>query len=157
MAIHLTKLSHLVLRVRDLERSKSFYADVLGLPLTGEIAGRMAFFSAGPDSHDLALMAIGKDAPGPDPRRVGMYHFAYQVASFEALREAYWHLLDQGVQIVGSANHGVSMGLYLQDPDGNEIELTYEVPRAQWPSSANPFAGAAPLDFGERPQAAAKR
>jgi catechol-2,3-dioxygenase len=143
-----TKLGHVVLRVRELERSKRFYTEVLGLRQTGEIPGRMAFFAAGEDSHDLAVMAIGHDAPPPDPRRVGMYHFAYQVGSKEELSEWYRHLVAHGVNIVGSADHGVSMGLYLTDPDGNEIELTYEVPPAEWPKDANPFAGVRPLALG---------
>ena len=140
-----TKLGHIVLRVRDLERSKRFYGGVLGLRQTGEISGRMAFFAAGEDSHDLAVMAIGANAPGPDPQRVGMYHFAYQVGSPEELRRWYQHLKEQGVAILGSTDHGVSQGLYLADPDGNEIELTYEVPPDQWPKGANPFAGNKPL------------
>src|SRR5688500_14344213 len=129
-----TKLGHIVLRVRDLERSKRFYTEVLGLRQTGELPGRMAFFAAGDDSHDLAVMAIGANAPAPDPNGVGMYHFAYQVGSSDELRQWYRHLQERGVPIHGSADHGVSQGLYLSDPDGNEIELTYEVPPDQWPA-----------------------
>lgn len=140
-----TKLGHIVLRVRDIERSKRFYTEILGLTLTGELPGRMAFFAAGEDSHDLAVMAIGPEAPPPDPRRVGMYHFAYQVASREELSDWRRHLEANGVPILGSADHGVSLGLYLADPDGNEIELTYEVPKDQWPEGANPYATARPL------------
>jgi catechol-2,3-dioxygenase len=143
--LKLAKLGHIVLRVRDLERSKHFYGEILGLKQTGEIAGRMAFFSAGEDSHDLALMAIGPDAPGPDPHRVGLYHFAYQVRSREELSQWLTHLVNNDVNVVGSADHGVSMGIYLTDPDGNEIELTYEVPREQWPDVSNPFATSRPL------------
>ena len=141
------KLAHIVLRVRDLERSKAFYTDVLGLRQTGEIPGFMAFFSAGEDSHDLALMRLGPDAPGPDPQRVGLYHFAYAVERPEDLEGAYRHLKEKGVPIVGSADHGVSMGIYFRDPDGNEIELTYDRPREEWPKEANPFAGTKPLGF----------
>ena len=140
-----TKLGHIVLRVRDLERSKAFYTQVLGLRLTGEIEGRMAFFAAGEDSHDLAVMAIGEEAPPPDPGRVGLYHFAYQVASADELKQWYHHFREHGVTIVGSADHGVSQGIYFLDPDGNEIEVTYEVPPEQWPQATNPYAGATPL------------
>ena len=141
------KLAHIVLRVRDLERSKAFYTEVLGLGQTGEIPGFMAFFSAGEDSHDLALMRLGPDAPGPDPQRVGLYHFAYAVERPKDLERAYHHLREKGVPIVGGADHGVSMGIYFRDPDGNEIELTYDRPREEWPKDGNPFGGTRPLEF----------
>lgn len=149
MPVTTTKLGHIVLRVRDLERSARFYTDVLGLRKTGELPGVMAFFStqANADSHDLALMQLGPEAPDPDPTRVGLYHFAYQVESEEALAQAYRTLREAGVPIVGSADHGVSKGIYLLDPDGIEVEITYEVPPERWPKDANPFAGTRPLRF----------
>ena len=149
MPINTTKLGHIVLRVRDLERSKRFYTDVLGLRLTGEVEGVMAFFStqSSSDSHDLALMRLGPNASDPDPNRVGLYHFAYQVGSEGALAEAHKTLQDAGVPIVGSGDHGVSKGIYILDPDGIDIEITYEVPQDQWPKGANVFAGVRPLVF----------
>ena len=150
MPIPTTKLSHIVLRVRDLERSERFYTEVLGLRKTGELPGRMAFFStqANSDSHDLALMQLGPDAPGTDPSRVGLYHFAYQVESEAALADAYRALQEAGVSIVGSADHGVSKGIYILDPDGIEIEITYEVPPERWPQEGNPYSSTKPLTFG---------
>jgi catechol-2,3-dioxygenase len=149
VAIATTKLGHIVLRVRDLERSKRFYSEVLGLRLTGEIPGVMAFFStqSNTDSHDLALMRLGPDAPDSDPNRVGLYHFAYQVGSEAALAEAYRTLQEAGVPIVGTGDHGVSKGIYILDPDGIEIEITYELPQDQWPQGANAFAQTRPLAF----------
>ena len=142
-----TRLGHVVLRVSDLERSKRFYTSVVGLRLTGEIEGRMAFFAAGGDSHDLAVLAIGPEAAAPDPGRVGLYHFAYQAGSEDELRDWYRHLKVEGVTIVGSADHGVSKGIYFLDPDGNEVEISYEVPPERWPRDVNPFAGDTPLDL----------
>ena len=149
MPVATSKLGHIVLRVRDLERSTRFYTEVLGLRKTGEVPGVMAFFSAqsNPDSHDLALMRLGPDAPDADSRRVGLYHFAYQVESEEALAEAYKTLREAGVPIVGTGDHGVSKGIYLLDQDGIEIEITYEVPPERWPKDANAFAGTKPLAF----------
>ena len=150
MPIQTTKLGHIVLRVRDLERSEQFYTEVLGLRKTGGIPGVMSFFTTqgNPDSHDLALMRVGPNAPDPDPRGVGLYHFAYQVESEEALAEAYRTLKDAGVPIVGTGDHGVSKGIYLLDPDGIEIEITYELPQEAWPKDGDPFAaGTKPLVF----------
>jgi catechol-2,3-dioxygenase len=149
MPVPTTKLGHIVLRVRDLARSERFYVEVLGLRKTGEIPGIMAFFStqSNPDSHDLALMQLGPSAPDADPQRVGLYHFAYQVGSEEALAEAYRALREANVTILGSADHGVSKGIYILDPDGIEIEITYDVPEAERPRDANAFAGNRPLVF----------
>jgi catechol-2,3-dioxygenase len=148
MPVPTTKLGHLVLRVRDLERSERFYTEVLGLRKTGGIPGVMAFFStqSNPDSHDLALMRVGPHAPGADPSRVGLYHFAYQVDSEEALAQAYRTLKEAGVPITGTGDHGVSKGIYITDPDGIEIEITYEVPPERWPQG-DAFASTRPLVF----------
>jgi catechol-2,3-dioxygenase len=150
MPVPTTKLGHIVLRVRDLARSMRFYTEVLGLRKTGEIPGVMAFFrtQGNADSHDLALMQLGPNAADADPQRVGLYHFAYQVESEEALAEAYRTLREAGVPIVGTGDHGVSKGIYILDPDGIEIEITYELPPEQWPQGANPFATRTkPLSF----------
>jgi len=136
------KLSHLVLRVRDLERSERFYTEVIGLRVTGRIPGAMTFFTGdGDESHTLGVMNVGPDAPGPEPTRVGLYHFAYQAGSMEELRTFYRHLKDQEVSIVGAGDHGVSKGVYFLDPDGNEIEVFYELPRSEWPDPDRPFEG----------------
>ena len=139
MKVKAPRLAHLVLRVRDLARSEEFYTQVLGLRVTGQIPGVMTFLSAGEASHTIAVMNAGPDAPGPDPTRVGLYHFAFQVDSPEELREFYDHLVDRKVRIVGTGDHGISQGIYFQDPDGNEIEVFYELPRAEWPNPDRPF------------------
>ena len=128
------KLGHLVLRVRNVERSERFYTEVLGLHVTQRIPGRMVFMNASSDaSHELALMSIGDGAPGPEEGRVGLYHFAWEMGSFEDLRAMYRELKIKHVDIAGIGDHGISVGVYLFDPDGNEIEMFYELPRDQWP------------------------
>jgi len=92
-------------------------------------------------------MRLGPDAPDSEPNRVGLYHFAYQVGSETALAEAYRTLQEAGVPIVGTGDHGVSKGIYILDPDGIEVEITYELPQDQWPQGANAFAQTRPLAF----------
>ena len=133
------KLSHLVLRVRDLERSERFYTEVLGLKVTGRMPGAMTFFTTGEESHTLAVMNVGPNAPGPDPSRVGLYHFAYQVESMDELRAFYQHLKEREVRIAGMGDHGISKVIYFLHPAGNEIEVFYELPRSQWPDPDRPF------------------
>lgn len=145
------KLGHVVLRVRDLERSERFYTDLLDLEVTSKLEGRMVFMRASGDaSHELALMSIGPDAPGPDPGRVGMYHFAWQMESLDDLRRIYRQIKDTGVEIAGIGDHGISLGVYIFDPDGNEIEVFYELPREQWPDS-DIFMGGFPGSLEEEP------
>jgi catechol 2,3-dioxygenase len=138
------RLGHLVLRVRDVEASSRFYSDILGLEVTTSIPGRMVFMRASDESsHELALMSVGESAPGPEPDRVGLYHFAWEMESLDDLRRIYRELQQKGVNIAGISDHGISLGVYLFDPDGNEIEVFYELPRDQWPDGQI-FAGRFP-------------
>lgn len=142
------QLGHLVLRVRDVEKSEQFYADVLGLHTTNKRAGRMVFMSAGDDaSHELALMALGPDAPGPESDRVGLYHFAWEMESFEDLQRLYGEMKEKNVNVGGIGDHGISIGVYFFDPDGNEIEAFYELPKDQWPQDGDLFTGKFPGDL----------
>ena len=148
------RLGHLVLRVRDVEQSEKFYTDALGLKVTGKVPGRMVFMSAGDDSsHELAVMALGPDAPGPEQDRVGLYHFAWEMESLDELRVLYREFKQKGVNIVGIGDHGISMGVYFLDPDGNEIEAFYELPRDQWPSEGVTARGNFPGSLEEEPAA----
>lgn len=142
------QLGHLVLRVRDVEKSEKWYADVLGLHTTNKRAGRMVFMSAGDSaSHELALMSLGPDAPGPESNRVGLYHFAWEMESFDDLRTLYQEMKQKNVKIGGIGDHGISIGVYLFDPDGNEIEVFYELPKDQWPKNSDLFSGKFPGDL----------
>ena len=139
------QLGHLVLRVRDLESAESFYTEVLGLEVTSRRPGVMVFMSAGEASHELALMSVGPDAPGPEQGRVGLYHFAWEMESFEDVKRLYGELKEKGVRIAGIGDHGISLGVYFFDPDGNEMEAFYELPRDQWPEEGDIFSGKFPL------------
>ena len=148
------QLGHIVLRVRDLDRSKQFYTDVLGLEVTAQREGRMVFMSAGDEaSHELALMPVGPDAPGPEPDRVGLYHFAWQMDSIDDLKKLYQEMKRKGVRIGGIGDHGISLGVYFFDPDGNEIEAFYEMPKAEWPAEGDIFSGKFPQSLEEEPAA----
>ena len=139
------QLGHIVLRVRDLERSEQFYSDVLGLNVTNKRPGQMTFMSAVDDSsHELALVPVGDDAPGPEDSRVGLYHFAWQMDSFDDLKSLYTEMKAKDVDIRGIGDHGISLGVYFFDPDGNEIEAYYEMPKDEWPADGDLFEGEFP-------------
>jgi catechol-2,3-dioxygenase len=133
--MQIKELGHVVLYVRDLERSRVFYRDVLGFH---EIfaAPFAAAFSSGRTHHELLLIGVGADAqPIPAGRRVGMYHFGLKVGdSDDELRAARDAVMEAGARIVGSSDHVVTHSLYLLDPDGNELELYIDVPGVDWKS-----------------------
>jgi catechol-2,3-dioxygenase len=137
------ELGHVVLYVRDLERSARFYGDVLGWRrvFDGSAADSpfpAAAFSSpsGRTHHELLLIEVGPEAtPIPAGRRVGMYHFGLKVGdSDDELREALATLRAHDVPIRGASDHGVTHSLYIEDPDGNEIELYVDVPGVDWHS-----------------------
>ena len=119
-----TQLGHVALRVRDLDRAVEFYRDVMGLTLRA-IHDQVAFLGVRQDaSHEVALFALPPDAPGPEPNRVGMYHMAWEMASFEDLEQFHARLLANNATITGySARQSNVMFL---DPDGNELEAIWE-------------------------------
>ena len=131
------ELGHIVLYVRDAERSATFYREVLGwqqvVPEPGERAP-VAMFSSGRTHHELLLIEVGPDAtPIPRGRRVGMYHFGLKVGDTDdELRAALAQLREAGVTVVGSSDHGVTHSLYILDPDGNEVELYIDVAGVDW-------------------------
>ena len=139
------QLGHIVLRVRDIERSEQFYSNVLGLHVTNKKPGQMTFMSAVDESsHELALVPVGDDAPGPEDSRVGLYHFAWQMDSFDDLKMLYADMKSKNVDVRGIGDHGISLGVYFFDPDGNEIEAYYEMPKDEWPSDGDLFEGEFP-------------
>ena len=121
-AFTIESLNHLVLRVRDVERSERFYGDVLGLQVRRRRPGR-TFFTCGQNDHDVAIFELGPDAPPPEEKRVGLYHFALRLEGIDELRAAYRHFKANDVNIVGITHHGHTKSIYLKDPDGIEIEV----------------------------------
>jgi catechol-2,3-dioxygenase len=138
--MEIKELGHLVLYVRNIERSAAFYGDVLGWKrLTSAHDGPLghipvALFSSGRTHHELLLIEVGEGAqPLPTGRHVGLYHFGLKIGdSDDELRAAITRCEESGVRIVGTSDHTVSHSLYIMDPDGNEIELYIDVPGVSW-------------------------
>jgi catechol 2,3-dioxygenase len=141
------ELGHLVLYVRDVERSAAFYGDVLGWePVFPAGTGApVAAFSSGRTHHELLLIEVGEGAaPVPQGRHLGLYHFGLKVGdSDDELREVVKRLAEANVTVVGASDHTVTHSLYILDPDGNEIELYIDVPGVDW--KADPDLIMAPI------------
>jgi catechol 2,3-dioxygenase len=131
--IKLTGIGHVNLRVADQEVSKRFYRDVLGFLIAEEDPEHGGVFMT--LGHNFHTLDIGQhpspaDAPRPQRGQIGLAHIAFQVGSYAALREAYLHLVNHGVQIMRAANHVNQRSIYFADPDGNVLEIYYELPYA---------------------------
>lgn len=138
-------LGHVVFYVKDLERSLAFYRDLLGFKEVGRIFdGKAAALTSGRTHHELLLIEVG-DAPGPSAgRRRGLYHIGIKIGdSLEALRAGKRELEQAGIKIQGLSDHTVSQSLYLDDPDGNEVELYVDADEAIW--RKNPAAVLSPI------------
>jgi len=138
-------LGHVVFYVKDLERSLSFYRDLLGFKEVGRVFnGAAAALTSGRTHHELLLIEVG-DAPGPTTgRRRGLYHIGIKVGdSLDELRAAKKEFEDAGVAIDGMSDHTVSQSLYLRDPDGNEVELYVDADESVWKD--NPAAVVSPI------------
>ena len=133
MPASVVRLNHAVLYVRDLDKSVDFYHRAFGFEQTGSLPGRAAFLRAagGDNHHDLGLFTVGAQAPSPPRGSTGLYHLAWQVARIEDLREMAGTLVELDA-LTGMSDHGATKSLYGQDPDGNEFEVMWMLPREEW-------------------------
>ena len=139
-------LGHVVLKVKNLERSIQFYRDKLGMREVARMHDMMVFFSLGSNHHDLGLMQIGEPAVQPAQSSVGLYHVAFKVGdSLDELRACKQHLERNGIAILGSSDHHVSQSLYIQDPDGIAVELYVDADPAIWRDNPAALATVKPL------------
>ena len=129
-----TRIGHIHLKVADLDRAVAFYERALGLSVTQRYGRQAAFLSAGGYHHHIGLNTWHSlNGPRPDPRAPGLYHTAFLYPDRKALAAALQLALDNGVELEGAADHGVSEALYFSDPDGNGIELYRDRDPADWP------------------------
>jgi catechol-2,3-dioxygenase len=134
VSIPVARLNHAVLFVRDAAHAADFYARVFGFEtVADEFGGKAVFMRArgGDNHHDLGLFTVGPDAPRAPRGSTGLYHLAWEVPTIEDLAAAADVLSGEGA-LGGASDHGVSKSLYGHDPDGNEFEIMWRVPREAW-------------------------
>lgn len=122
-------LGHVVLQVRNRERSEAFYHGVLCLPVVARYDPvRSTFFSIGNDHHCFAIIEVGEEAPLADPKGTGLRHVAFRLQeNVEELSSIKRRLEEAGVVISKILDHGITHSIYIRDPDGNEVELYVDV------------------------------
>lgn len=131
--IQLKRLGHVLLRVADVERSKAFYSGLLGFEVVEEDpAHGGVFMTLGEFGHTLDLFPVQDPSSVPPltANRLGVHHFAFQIDSFAALKEAYFTLQEHGINDIQAVDHVSQQSIYFYDPDGNRVEIYYELPNA---------------------------
>ncbi len=129
-----TRIGHIHLKVSDLERSLEFYCGLLGFELTTKYGEQAAFISAGGYHHHIGLNTWQSKNAAPAPEYgVGLYHTAILYPSRKELAIIYDRLLKNNYPLTGAADHGVSEAIYLNDPDGNGVELYWDKLKENWP------------------------
>ena len=127
-------IGHVHLKVADIDRSLAFYRDVLGFDEQQRYGEQAAFVSAGGYHHHIGLNTWESQGGSPPPAgTTGLYHVAIRYPSRAALANALKRLIENDVPITGASDHGVSEAIYLNDPDGNGIELYRDRPEEEWP------------------------
>ena len=143
MAFKIRRVGHLVLRVKDIERSRRFFEDVLHFPVVAQNDRGMVFFSTDvKDNHHMLALIPGKEgATMPSPDHIGMQHVSFELDTFAELQEAYRSFKEKGVNICYTTFHGISKSVYFNDPDGNTLEVYCNVPAEEYRKSVpNPYS-----------------
>jgi catechol 2,3-dioxygenase len=139
-------VSHLVLNVRDLAASHRFYTELLGFEQCGQLRVPegsgidMRFYrGAGDHHHDIALVQMRDPSVAREvvrwkmfPEREGIVHIALAYGTREAWLAQIAHLQANDVEFLVRGNHGMTHSLYIADPDGNGIEVLYDLPSEVW-------------------------
>ncbi len=150
------EVGHVVLKVRDLEKAREFYTGFLGMKLAKYDPARGMFLRFDDYHHDIAIFKTGPDADLPKQNQVGLVHVALIVDDLDTVKAWYRRAKEAGVPIVTTTDHAVTNSLYIQDPEGNVLEIYCERPEYDWRSQGMGFI-ARPLDLGAEPAPAAAR
>ncbi len=133
-----TKIGHVHLKVADIERSLSFYRDLLGFEVMQKYGSSAVFISAGGYHHHIGLNTWHSKNAGPAPHdTAGLYHIAILYPTRLDLAIILKRLIEANYPLSGASDHGVSHALYLNDPDENGVELYWDRPEAEWPRDIN--------------------
>jgi catechol 2,3-dioxygenase len=135
------KLGHVGIYVKDLERSKKFYSDVVGLKVSDELSGRAVFMRCSHDHHDTVLFQLAAEKLGRSQvDRAELQQISYEVDRLEDLREKAAELRKQGISVVGPDQKGPGMDKTIEfcDPDGNRIQFYCDMDQVGWDDCSRP-------------------
>lgn len=125
-----TIIGKVVLNVENMENMKTFYTSVMGLDIKKETNNSLKLGAFGDEQVLLELQSV---APaGEKPTATGLYHLAFLLPTREDLGEILYHILVSKYPLIGASDHGYSEALYLDDPEGNGIEIYTDKPKSMW-------------------------
>jgi catechol 2,3-dioxygenase len=128
------RIGHVHLKVADLERALKFYRDLLGFEVMQYYGNSAVFVSAGDYHHHIGLNTwYSKNGSPPPQHSTGLFHTAILYPTRKDLSIALKRLIDAKYPLTGASDHGVSHAIYLDDPDGNGVELYWDRPKEEWP------------------------
>src|SRR4051794_7378248 len=136
------RVGHVHLRTADIDRVRDFYVGVLGFDVVLEArdvpgwgtTGDLLFLSAGGYHHHLGFNTWKSKGGGPQPDGVaGLHHVALNYPTRAGLADALRRLQCAGVPVRQASDHGTHLAIYVSDPDGNDLELAWDRPVAEWP------------------------
>jgi len=129
-----TRIGHVHLKVADIERSLKFYRDLLGFEVQQFYGESAVFISAGGYHHHIGLNTwYSKNAPAAPKNSTGLFHTAILYPTKKDLAVVLKRLIVSKYPLTGASDHGVSLALYMDDPDGNGVELYWDRPKEEWP------------------------
>ena len=129
-----TRIGHSHLKVSDLDKALLFYRGLLGFEIMQRFGSSAVFISAGGYHHHIGLNTWhSKNSPPAPVYTCGLYHTAIVYTQRKELAIILQRLVEAKYPITGASNHGVSEAIYLNDPDGNGVELYWDKPKEQWP------------------------
>lgn len=125
-----TIIGKVVLNVENMENMKNFYTSVIGLEIKNETEQSLELGAFGEEQVLLELQPVVP--AGEKPTTTGLYHFAFLLPTRKDLGEILYHLLVSKYPLTGASDHGYSEALYLDDPEGNGIEIYTDKPKSMW-------------------------
>jgi catechol 2,3-dioxygenase len=133
-----TRIGHIHLKVSNLDKALTFYRDLLGFEVTQYYGNSAVFVSAGGYHHHIGLNTWhSKNGATAPADACGLYHTAILYPTRKDLAVALRRLMDAKYLLSGASDHGVSEAIYLDDPDGNGVELYWDKPKEEWPIDAD--------------------
>lgn len=153
------RIGHAHLKVSDINKALSFYQDILGFEITQWYGESAVFLSAGGYHHHIGLNTWYSKGASPAPRNAcGLFHTAILYSTRKELAKALQQILRANYPLTGASDHGVSEAIYLDDPDGNGVEIYWDKPKSKWPvdSAGNLNMVTEPLDLEDLLKEASK-
>lgn len=145
------RIGHVHLKVSDLSKASYFYCDLLGFEVRHRSTSSL-FIAAGDYHHHIGLNTWhSRGAPPAPVNAPGLYHTAILYPTRKDLAIAVKRLIAAKYPLTGASDHGVSEAIYLDDPDGNGVELYWDRPKSEWPAdgSGNLQMRTDPLDLND--------